>query len=88
MHACGFTRRRVRRAVSEQMRAAADRGTPPPTVALSMIARWRLLTESRTLLRHDWGPEKFFGDGVWRHDPNTWPYDAKAVADEQRRRTG
>lgn len=84
MQGCSFKRRRLQAPIRDQLQAAADRGEALPTVALAMIAAWRQLSQQRHLLRYDWGPSKFFGDGHWREGVQ-WPWDHKALEQSGRR---
>lgn len=87
MQGCGWTNDRLRKSIAAQLRLMADRGRAAPTVALAIIAAWKSLCRNRHLLRHDWGPRKFIDEGHWKPD-DEWPWDRRAVEQEQQARVG
>lgn len=71
MQDCGFSKRRLRRPIREQVELEWDIGEPPQTTALRMIAAWREYCAAGSLLAARWGPANFFGEGHWRR-PESW----------------
>ncbi len=84
MQGCGFTARRMRRVLGEQLALEADKGEPVPTAALHMIAQWKSYVEHGPLQKARWGPQRFFAEGHWR-DARGWMWDNEELRDERRR---
>jgi hypothetical protein len=68
--------RRKRRLIRAAIKRAAEKGAPPATLALDMIAAVR---KQDTLhlareLKFKFGLQKFLGEGIWR-DENRWAWD-------------
>jgi DNA-binding MarR family transcriptional regulator len=66
--------------VRQVIELEAEKGEPPPTTALAMIAAWREQGEryARDELKFAFGMEKFFGLGIWK-DKNAWRWDNDRV---------
>lgn len=72
--------RRRRRMIAGAVKRACEKGDPPPTVALAMIAAVR--EQDALFLRGDLkfknGLDKFIGVGIWR-DRDRWGWDAQEM---------
>ena len=68
--ALGFGNRRRRPLLRRVIELAEEKGGPPATIALAMIAAWRRKLELGSLLR-PMSVAGFFGDGYWR-DEKSW----------------
>lgn len=68
--------RRTRRMIRDAVKRACEKGDPPATVALGMIAAVRRQAElhERSLLKFQFGLHKFLGLGIWR-DESRWGWD-------------
>jgi hypothetical protein len=82
MQGCGFTARRLGPVLREVIRQQADRGEPPPTTALAMIAAWKSYILQGSKLRVRWGARRFFAEGYW-NKPDGWPWDGAALREER-----
>jgi hypothetical protein len=82
MQGCGFTARRLGPVLREVIRQQADRGEPPPTTALAMIAAWKSYILQGSKLRVRWGARRFFAEGYWSK-PDGWPWDGAALREER-----
>lgn len=81
MQGCAFTARRLRPALAAVIQQQADKGEPPPTTALAMIAAWKSFTNQGERVRFKWGARRFFAEGYWRNS-ESWPWDAAVLRDE------
>ncbi len=77
-NALSITRRRTLREIRKQIALEADKGEPPATIALEMIAAFRKQSENEHQLRAHYGPEKFFGLGIWK-DTRRWYWDQARI---------
>lgn len=77
--------RRRRRMIASAVKRACEKGDPPPTVALAMIAAVQEQQELflRGELKFPYGLDKFLGLGLWR-DRDRWGWDVQ----EMRRQAG
>jgi hypothetical protein len=82
MRECGWTEKRIRRAVVGQLALESDKGESPPGVADAMIAAWRKFQAQDTNLRAKWGPKRFIAEGHWR-DPRGWHWDAQVLREKR-----
>lgn len=57
---------------------AAEKGDPPASVALAMIAAWNKQNREGALLHRRFGLRKFFGEGIWR-DENRWLWNEELL---------
>lgn len=85
MVGCGFTARRLRRVIAEQMALEAGKEADPLTTADAMIAAWKSYQQQDCNLRVKFGARRFFEDGYWR-EPRSWHYDTEMIREKQRRR--
>jgi hypothetical protein len=74
MHGCGFVRRRLRITLKQVLQREADKGTHLNTAALAMIGAWKRQVLMGDFLTAHYGPEKFFGLGIW-DDERKWHWD-------------
>ena len=95
MQACGFVELwrngskpgRLRRTLAMVLQNELDKGEPPQSTALAMIAAWQEYTFADTLLLARYGPAKFFQTGAWR-DARSWHWDVKALDRSREARVG
>jgi hypothetical protein len=75
--------------VRQVIELEAEKGEPPPTTALAMIAAWREQGEryARDELKFSFGMEKFFGLGIWK-DKHAWPWDHERMRLQAEARAG
>jgi hypothetical protein len=81
MQGCGFTAHRLRPVLAAVIQQQADKGEPPPTTALAMIAAWRSYILQGEKLRCKWGARRFFAEGYWR-ESESWPWDAVVLREQ------
>lgn len=77
MNALAIANRRKRRLLQDVILLESEKGEPPQSVALAMIAAW----QKKAKFGHVLYPcrfERFFGDGIWRDD-RQWPWDKQAL---------
>jgi hypothetical protein len=81
--------RRKRRLIQSAIRRAAEKGDPPATIALDMIAAVREQDELhlRRQLKFKFGLQKFLGEGIWR-DRNRWAWDPAEMRLQAEARVG
>jgi hypothetical protein len=82
MQGCGFTAHRLRPVLAAVIEQEADKGEPPPTTALAMIAAWSSYILQGEKLRCKWGARRFFAEGYWR-ESESWPWDAVVLREQQ-----
>ena len=90
MQACGFVELwrqgakpgRLRRILAAVLQSESDKGEPPQSTALAMIAAWKEYAFADTLITVRYGAAKFYQLGIWR-DSRLWNWDLAAV-DRQR----
>jgi hypothetical protein len=75
---CGFTAKRVKRAIGRQLCQCLVRNPQADLerTAELMIANWNeyCLCNRQGLLRFVWGPAAFFDEGAWGNS-DAWPVD-------------
>jgi hypothetical protein len=76
---------RVLRMLRRVIALAAEKGEPPATIALAMIAAVR--EQDAACLKFKFGLRKFFGEGIWR-DKNRWAWDVERARREAEARVG
>lgn len=78
--ALGLTKRRDRRGLRAVIELEAEKGEPPPTVALAMIAAYRKQDQARLRgeLARSYGVMNFFERGVWKNE-GRWHWDEKLL---------
>jgi hypothetical protein len=87
--ALGIANHRKRKLLRAAILLAAEKGEPPPTIALEMIAAVRDQDEAHAMrrLRFKYGLRTFFGDGIWR-DRNRWAWDVGEIKLQSEARVG
>lgn len=85
--ALAVANRRKRKLLRDVIALEAEKGDPPPTIALRMIAAWRRQASSSHLLTAKYGLTKFFGEGIWR-DENRWHWNEQLLREQAHARVG
>ena len=80
--ALAVTNRRKHKLLRDVIALEAEKGDPPATIALAMIAAWNAQAVNSPVLRVKLGLARFFGEGIWK-DGRRWHWD-----EEQLRRNG
>lgn len=80
---------RKRRLIRNVIAMEADKGEPPPTIALALIAAYRRQCDLhvRRCLKFKFGIDKFFGLGHWK-DENSWAWDNDEMRMQAEARVG
>lgn len=76
---------RVLRMLRRVVALAAEKGEPPATIALAMIAAVR--EQDEACLKYKFGLRKFFGEGIWR-DKSRWAWDVERARREAEAKVG
>jgi hypothetical protein len=79
--ALGITRPRTLRAIRSAIACEAEKGDPLPTIALAMIAASKKQDANSRLLTCKFGPDKFFGLGIWR-DESRWYWNEQLLREQ------
>jgi hypothetical protein len=69
---------RKRRLFRQAIELERNKGEPPPTTALAMIAAWRKQEASSEQLSVKYGIEKFFGNGYWKRE-RSWHWNEELL---------
>jgi len=79
MRECGFTERRLRKALGVVLESRRlQTGGSSGTVALEMVQAWKDYGENTRFLRTVTGPRKFFAQGMWLDD-RLWNWDQQKL---------
>jgi hypothetical protein len=78
MCALGLAKPRLRKRIRAVIALEAEKGEPPPTIALDMIAAWREQARLGHLLHRKYGIMNFFELGIWK-DKNSWLWNEELL---------
>lgn len=85
--ALGIANRRKRKLLADVVRLEAEKGDPPATVALSMIAAWNRQAQMSHLLHRKFGLVNFFGLGIWK-DERRWLWNEELLRQQAQASVG
>lgn len=83
----GIVNRRVLKRLRLVIAGEEEKGEPPPTAALAMIAAWNRFNQLKQLMRYPYGPVKFFELGIWRNE-DRWPWNEELLRERAQASVG